>query len=489
MRHYKKYIGGEWRDSEKCNPVYDKYTNTQYAEYAVTTPEEVDEAVAAAKKSFQEHVLTGTERYEILMKAKELILQEKDEIADMICHESGRVYGDAAWEVDRAVVSLDLAAEEARRIHGEMIPTLGMPGHEDKLCYTILKPKGVVAIIMPFNLPLVLTMNKLAPAIASGNTVVLKPSQVSPGHAVKLVEVLLKAGLPANHIQLVLGKGSEAGEALLKNQDVAFYCFTGSMEGGVHVKDKVGLRKCSMDLGNTSPVIVHKDVDVKAVAGNCAGYGFYNAGQVCFRPQRLYVHRDIFDEFVGEIKNFCETVKVGDPMAEGTYVGPMISPEDVERVDCWVKEAVEGGATVVAGGKKFCDTVYMPTLLTDVTRDMKVVDKEIFGPVMVAIPYEDFNDALDMANDSIFGLHAACFTNDLNLAMKAADKLEAGGVIINETSATHIPNSPFGGIKNSGAGDKESPSQTIREMSDEKTIVIAIKDTTPVKDNGRFSKI
>ena len=147
---------------------------------------------------------------------------------------------------------------------------------------------------MPFNLPLVLTMNKLAPAIAAGNTVVLKPSQVCPGYAVKLTEVLLKAGLPADHIQLVLGKGSDVGEALLNHQDVAFYCFTGSMQGGIHVRNKVGLRKCSMDLGNTSPIIVHKDVDVKAVAGNCAGYGYYNAGQVCFRPQRLYVHKDIF---------------------------------------------------------------------------------------------------------------------------------------------------------------------------------------------------
>ena len=489
MRQYRKYINGEWRDSAQKNPVFDKFTNTQYAEYAVTTREEVDEAVAAALKSFRENELNGTQRYEILMKAKEIIAQEKDEIADMICHESGRVYGDAAWEVDRAIVSLDLAAEEARRIKGEMIPTLGMPGHEDKLCYTILKPKGVVAIIMPFNLPLVLTMNKLAPAIASGNAVILKPSQVCPGYAVKLVEVLLKAGLPANHIQLVLGKGSEAGEAMLDNQDIAFYCFTGSMEGGIHVKNKVGLRKCSMDLGNNSPVIVHNDVDVKAVAGNCAGYGYYNAGQVCFRPQRLYVHKDIFDEFVSEIKNFCETVKVGDPTAAGTYVGPMISTKDVDRVDGMVKEAVAQGATLVAGGKKYSDTTYMPTLLTNVTREMRVVKDEIFGPVMVAVPYEDFNDAIDAANDSIFGLHSACFTNDINLALKAADKLEAGGVIINETSATHVPNSPFGGIKNSGAGDKESPSQTIIEMSDEKTIVIAIKDAAPRKEGARFSKI
>lgn len=488
MRHYQMYINGAWRDSDTCNPVLDKFTNTPYAQYAVTTPEEVNEAVAAAQRSFREHVLSGTERYEILTRAKTLLLEQKDEIADMICHESGRIYADAAWEVDRALVSLELAAEEARRIRGEIIPTLGMAGHEDKFCYTILKPKGVVAIIMPFNLPLVLTMNKLAPAIAAGNTVVLKPSQVCPGYAVKLTEVLLKAGLPADHIQLVLGKGSDVGEALLNHQDVAFYCFTGSMQGGIHVRNKVGLRKCSMDLGNTSPIIVHKDVDVKAVAGNCAGYGYYNAGQVCFRPQRLYVHKDIFEQFVAEIKSFCENVKVGDPRQPGVYVGPMISPADVERVDAWVQEAVAQGATLVAGGRKYSDTVYLPTLLTNVTKDMKVVKDEIFGPVLVAISYENFDDAINEANDSVFGLHAACFTNDLNLAMRAADRLEAGGVIINESSATHVPNSLFGGIKNSGAGDKESPSRTIIEMSDEKTIVIAIKQDAGESDD-RLTKI
>ncbi len=490
MRYYKKYINGEWRDSDKRNPILDKYTQSLYAEYAVTTAADVDEAVAAAKKSFIENPLNGTQRYEILMKAKELLMAERDEIADMICHEAGRRLEDAAFEVNRAIITFDLAAEEARRICGHMVPTLGQPGHEDKLCYTILKPKGVVAIIMPFNLPLILTANKLAPAIAAGNTVVLKPTQVCPGYAVKLVEVLLKAGLPKNHIQLILGRGSEAGEALLKNQDVAFYCFTGSKDGGIHVRNTIGLRKASMDLGNNSPVVVWKDVDVKAVAGNCAGYGFYNAGQVCFRPQRLYVHKDIFEEFCAEIKAFCENCGVGDPTKPETYVGPMISPEDVTRVDEWVKEAVAQGATLVAGGEKYCDTVYRPTLLTNVTRDMKVVKDEIFGPVLVAVPFEKIEDAFAMANDSEYGLHSACFTNDLNIALAATEALEAGGVIINESSATHVPNSPFGGIKNSGAGDKESPYGTIREMSDEKTIVIKMEQViSPENAEGRFSKL
>lgn len=472
MNHYKMYVNGEWREGASVNPIYEKFSGKQYAEYAVTSEAEVNEAISAAKKSFEEIKLSATDRYNILKKTAEILMKNQDEIAEIITHEAGRVYGDAAWEVVRAVTSFDLAAEEARRICGEMIPTEGQSGHEDKVCFTVRQPIGVVGIVMPFNLPLVLTVNKLAPAIAAGNTVVLKPTQVCPGYAVKLVEALLEAGLPKNHIQLILGRGATTGEALLKNQDVAFYCFTGSREGGVHVRNTVGLRRCSMDLGNTTPAIVHKDTDVKAAALSCAGTGFYNAGQVCFRPQRLYVHKDIFDEFVGYVKEYAETVTVGDPMKEGTNVGPMISAKDVDRVDSWVKEAAACGAEIVAGGKKYSDYVYMPTVLTNVTKDMKVVKDEIFGPVVVVIPYENFDDAIAMCNDTIYGLHAAAYTTNINLALKAIDGLDYGGIIINESPATHVPNSPFGGIKDSGSGGKESPYDTICEMTDVKTVVI-----------------
>ena len=476
MNHYKMYVNGQWRDSASVNPIYDKYTGELYAEYAATSEAEVHEAVSAAKRSFRQNKLSGTERYNILKKAADILMRDQDEIAQILTHEAGRVYGDSAWEVVRAYTSFDLAAEEARRICGEMIPTGGQPGHEDKLCFTVRQPIGVVGIVMPFNLPLVLTVNKLAPAIAAGNTVVLKPTQVCPGYAVKLVEALLEAGLPKNHIQLILGPGSTTGEALLQDQDVAFYCFTGSREGGIHVRNTVGLRRCSMDLGNTTPAIVHKDADVKMAAASCAGTGFYNAGQVCFRPQRLYVHKDVFDEFVRYAADYAKSVCVGDPMKEGTAVGPMISPKDVDRVDAWVQEAVAGGAVAAAGGRKQSDYVYLPTVLTNVTRDMKVVKDEIFGPVVVVIPYEDFGEAVALCNDTIYGLHAAVFTSNINLALKAVENLDYGGIIVNETPATHIPNSPFGGIKDSGSGGKESPYDTVCEMTDLKTVVIRTFD-------------
>lgn len=474
MRLHKMYVNGEWRDSDMRIPVYNKYTGEQCAEFAMTSAAEVDEAVAAAKKSFRENKLTPTQRSNILNRVADLLVEEQDDIAALICHEAGRCMGDSQWEVMRTVTSFKMAAEEAKRIKGEVIAADGMEGFENKVCYTVRKPIGIVGMIMPFNVPLVLTANKVAPALAAGNTVVLKPASVCPGHAVKLVEILLKAGLPANHIQLILGNGSVTGEALLRNEDVGFYCFTGSMKMGEYVRNTVGLRKCSMDLGNNGAVIIHKDADVKAAAQNMGASGYMNAGQLCFRPQRLYVHKDILDAFIEELKAYTETVVAGDPEAPGTSVGPLISAEAVERVDAWVKEAIQEGAELVIGGEKKTPRVYAPTVLVNAKADMKVVKDEIFGPVLAIIPYEDFDEAIKAANDSIYGLHYAAFTKDINLAMKAIDELEAGGIVINDTTAVHIPNMPFGGIKKSGAGGNESPSICIEEMTDEKTIIISV---------------
>lgn len=475
MIHYKMYIDGKWEGSASVKPVYEKYTGEEYAVYAESTPEDVDRAVASAKESFRKDALTPTQRHDILMRTAEILKEMQEEIAQSICHEAGRTIEDSRYEVLRAVGSFQLSAEEGRRIAGEMIPAEGIAGDEDKMCFTVRKPIGVVAAIMPFNVPLVLTVNKIAPAIAAGNTIVLKPTKDCPGHAVLLVKALLKAGLPANHVQLVLGPGSTVGEALLKNQDIACYCFTGSLEMGTHVRNSVGLRRCLMDLGNNGGVIIHKDVDVKDVAITCAATGFTNAGQLCIKPQRLYVHEDIVDEFVQAMKEYAESVAVGDPADEKTMIGPMISEKEVDRIDAWVKEAQAGGAVVVCGGEKISPRVYQPTILTNVTKDMKVVSNEAFAPLVVVIPYKDFDDAIDQLNDSKYGLHAAAFTNDFNLALRATQKIEAGGVIINGSTYTHIPVMPFGGIKNSGVGGKEGPRYCIEEMTDVKTIIYYMK--------------
>lgn len=475
MRHYQMYVNGEWRDSKEVKPVYDKYTGEQVATYAVTSIAEVDEAVAAAKKSFEEVKLTPSQRADILIKAAQYIVDDYEEMAQVICEEAGRLIGDSRGEATRSKGAFELSAEEGRRICGEMVPVEGMAGAESKMCFTMRVPVGVVCAITPFNVPLSLTVHKVAPAIAAGNTVVLKPTSDTPGFAVKLVEALLKAGLPKNHIQLVLGGGSTVGEALLKNQDINFYTFTGSKDTGEHIRNSVGLRRSTMELGSNAPVIVHKDVrDVKAAAVNCCAKGFANAGQVCMKPQRLYVHEDIYDAFVEAGVAFAKGLKVGDPKDPETKIGPMISTKNVDRVDVWIQEAVAGGASIAVGGKKVGEHCYAPTILTDVKKGMKVVDSEIFGPVVVVIKYSDFDDAIKQANDSIYGLQAGVFTSDFNLAMKAVKNVEAGGVIINETSFTRVDSMPYGGIKQSSVGGKEGPKYVIEEMTDVKTILIQL---------------
>lgn len=475
MTHYQMYVEGQWKDSDMAKPVYDKYTGEQIATYAHSTNDDVAAAVSAAKRSLKEHPLTPVQRCSILMKAAKLLVEEEEAIAQSICHEAGRLLSDSRGEVRRTALAIEMAAEEAKRICGEMVPVDGFPGTETKMCFTLRVPVGVVCAITPFNVPLSLTAHKVAPAIAAGNTVVLKPTQETPGFAVKLVEVLLKAGLPANHIQLLLGGGGSVGEALLHNQNIAFYTFTGSMEVGEHIKNTIGLRRCSMELGSNAAVIIHKDTaNVTGAAAACAIKGFINAGQVCMKPQRLYVHKDILDEFTGAAIAAAKKMVVGDPADPATNVGPMVKESEVDRVDSWIKEAVAGGAKILTGGEKVGTRCYKPTILTDVKKGMKVVDGEIFGPVVVIVPYTDFNDAIAQANDSIYGLQAGVYTSDINLAMKAARLVEAGGVIINDTSFTRSDNMPYGGIKKSSAGGKEGPKYVIQEMTDVKTIYLSL---------------
>jgi acyl-CoA reductase-like NAD-dependent aldehyde dehydrogenase len=453
MEHYQLYIGGEWRDSSSVKPVYDKYTGEETATYAAASEEDVNLAVASAKKSFETVKLTPKERHDILVKAAKYMVEDAEAMAQAICRQSGRLLGDSRGEATRSAAALELAAEEATRIAGEMVPVDGMGGMENKFCFTVRVPVGVVCAIAPFNVPLSLTVHKVAPAIAAGNTVVLKPTKDSPGYAVILVRALLKAGLPKEHIQLVLGDGATAGNALLKNQDINFYTFTGSLETGIHIKREIGMRRCSMELGSNAPVIVHSDAaDVKKAATLCGMKGYNTAGQICMRPQRLYVHNSVLSEFTETLVSFANSLVCGDPKDPATKIGPMISEKDVDRVDSWVKEAVAGGASVLCGGEKFNSRVYKPTVLTGVKKGMKVVDGEIFGPVMVIIPYDDFDDAIRQANDSIYGLQAGVFTSNVGLAMKAVKEIAAGGVIINETSFTRVDSMPYGGIKMSSAG-------------------------------------
>jgi acyl-CoA reductase-like NAD-dependent aldehyde dehydrogenase len=470
MKHYRLYVGGRWVDTEEKFEVLDKFTGRPFATIAQASKEQVETAVRSARNSFNKVKLTPYQRYEILHRLSRLIRKNSDALAETLVREVGKPIKEAKAEVAGVAGNYENLAEEAKRITGEMVPVEANPGSENRLAFTVRVPVGVVCAITPFNYPLSLSTSKIGPAIAAGNAVVLKPTQQTPISACQLVELMLEAGLPPEHIQLILGPGSKAGEWLLENPDINFYSLTGSAEVGAHITRSIGLRRSAMELGSNAAVIVHKDADFKAAAAACAQRGFYNAGQVCISVQRVLVHRDIFEPFVAHARAFAESLVMGDPRDEKITLGPMIHEREVQRVDEWVKQAVQDGATLVTGGKPEGKRFYLPTILTNVKREMNVWCQEVFGPLLMINPYEKFDEAIQATNDAIYGLQAGVYTRDMSLAMKAAREIECGGVIINDTAYYKVSNMPYGGMKQSGFG-REGGKYAIKEMTEEKVVV------------------
>lgn len=472
MIEYGHYINGEWINSKETITVTNKFTNEKFAKIGKATKELVSEAVGNALTTFQENKLTATERYDILMRTAELLKERKNELSKILIYEVGKVKKDADGEIDRAVQTFIASAEEAKRIAGTGIP-LGQSGNENKMAFTVRVPVGVIAAITPFNFPLNLTAHKVGPALASGNAIVLKPTQQTPIIACKLVDILTEAGLPAGWINLVNGKGSETGEHLLEDDRISMYTFTGSPQVGRHIKSKTGIRKVALELGNNSPNIIHKDApDLEKAAELCMTSGFSNAGQACISVQRIYVHRHIYDNFVEKALKVTESLKVGNPELESTDIGPMISLSEAERAERWIREAEESGAKVIAGGKRN-GAIVEPTIIVDAKDEMKVVCEEVFAPIVSIIPFDNIEEAFNQANNSDMGLQVGIFTSDINLAMQSTHKLQFGGVIINDVSTYRADVMPYGGVKNSGIG-KEGPHYAINEMTDEKLVVISL---------------
>lgn len=468
-RRYGNFIDGSWRDAQEWIPVRHKYTGETIGEVGQANADEVAAAVDCAEETFRTKKLQPYERYEILMRAVEIIRTEHEDFAHLLVQEGGKVWKDARAEVERGIQTLLASAEEAKRIAGEGIP-LGQPGGENKLAITIRVPVGVVCAISPFNYPFNLTVHKVGPALAAGNTVVLKPAAATPLVACKLADVLTRAGLPGGFLNVVNGSGSKTGEYLLDNEKIAMFTFTGSPEVGRHIKSKTGIRKVTLELGNNSPNIVHHDApDLDKAAFQCVTRGFANAGQACISVQRIYVHRDVLEPFVKKAVDIARSLKVGDPEHPETDLGPMISEKEAIRAEHWINEAVEEGAVLAYGGKRE-GAVLHPTILVNVKPEMKVVCQEVFAPVISLIPYDDIDDAFRQANDSRFGLQAGLFTSNLQLALRASHELEFGGVNINDVSTFRVDVMPYGGVKDSGIG-REGPHYTVREMTDERLIV------------------
>jgi acyl-CoA reductase-like NAD-dependent aldehyde dehydrogenase len=434
--------------------------------------EQVDDAVRAAKAVLDAGPPPTWKRAEILDRAADIVSQRTEELARIIATESAKPIKTARVEAQRCVSTFTFAAVAARTLAGDVVPMEASAAGEGKLAFTLRMPIGVVGAISPFNFPLNLVAHKLAPAIAAGCPVVLKPASQTPLSAITLARILLdECGLPAGYLNVVTGSGGTVGNAIVDHPDIALITFTGSPEVGWGIKGRAPRKKVGLELGNNAPLIIEPSADVETVAKKVSVAGFSHAGQSCISTQRIYVHESVREQFLDALVPLVEGLVVGDPLDEKTDVSALISSGERDRVQSWVDEAVAAGAEILAGGKVREDGVLSPTVLGGVTPDMNVCANEVFGPVVGVATYSSLDDALRLANDSRYGLQAAIFTADLTDALRAARTLDYGGVLVNEVPTFRADQQPYGGNRDSG-NTREGPQWAVKEMTEERLVII-----------------
>jgi len=467
----KMYVGTEWVDKPKTIPVINPYDGSQIDTVPKADADDIERALATAVRGARAmRKLTGYQRYQILHKAADLMAQHADDLARTITLEEGKIIGESRFEVTRATEIINLSAEEAKRLYAEVIPLDGAPATVNKFGFTVRVPCGVVVGISPFNFPLHLVCHKVGPALAAGNSVILKPATDTPLSGLKLVKILLEAGTPPEAIQCLTGAGSEVGEALCRDPRVRKITFTGSRDVGERICQVAGLKKVTMELGSNSPLIVMPDADLEKVASAVAATGYSNAGQVCISLQRVLPLKGIYNDFLNALKPKVAALATGNPLEEQTKVGPMVRERDAERVEDWVKEAVKAGAKLVTGGERR-GAIYAPTVLADVKPEMRVSKSELFGPAVAVTPVGTIDEAIAMANDTNYGLSAGIFTQNIDWAMKFVHEVESGNLHINWGPQWRADLMPYGGLKESGFG-KEGPKYAVEEMTETKMVVI-----------------
>ncbi|WP_100331155.1 aldehyde dehydrogenase family protein [Bacillus xiapuensis] len=467
----KLFINGQWIDTENTHKVYNKFTGELFSEVGLADEKIVDRAVESAVHAYKHIAFVPSYRYTVLMSAADLLQEHLEEFALVIAQEGGKPIKDAKVEVKRSVATLQLAAEEAKKLVGEIIPNYNVP---DRFLYTVKKPIGAVAAITPFNFPLNLVVHKVAPALAAGNPVIIKPASDTATVAVKLCELLEQAGVPKGYVQCVVGSGRTVGEQLLHDERIAHYTFTGSPGVGKHIQQTIGLRKATLELGSNSATIVHSDADIEKAASQLAKMAFAHAGQICISVQRILINSAIYKSFLKKFMDEVSLLKVGDPLHPDTDVGPMISEKEAKRAEQWIIEAKEAGAAALTGGIREGNILY-PTVLTNVQKGMKVVDEEVFAPIVSLFIYDEIEEAIELVNDSKYGLQAGIYTADLHLSYKIPYLLDVGGVVINDTCCYRTDQMPYGGVKESGSG-KEGPAYAIQELVKTVTVVVNLEN-------------
>lgn len=469
-KRYRVLIGGEWMgDDWKGIEVINPYNDTVIGVVPEAPTEGVDRAIIAARKGFEEiSAMPAYRRSEILARTAELIARDKEEVAEIIALEAGKSWKYAIAEATRSAETFHFAALEAKASHGEIVPMDASPVSAGRFGFYLRTPIGVIGAITPFNFPLNLVAHKVAPAIAAGNSLVLKPATKTPLSSIKMAELLTEAGLPAGVLNLVIGSGATVGNRLVEDERLAMITFTGSPPVGRDIKSRCGLKRVTLELGSNSPTIIEEDGDVDHAVSRCVVGSFANSGQVCISVQRIFVHKNRYDDFIGKFVAATRKLKVGDPLERDCDIGPMISPVELKRAATWLEEAKKLGARVETGGEIAGNCLH-PTILTGVTRDMKVMCSEVFAPIVSVLPYDTFDEALEMADDSVYGLQAGVYTRDIGKAFKAIKRLDVGGVIINDVPTFRVDHMPYGGNKESGLG-REGLRYAMEEMTNIKMV-------------------
>jgi acyl-CoA reductase-like NAD-dependent aldehyde dehydrogenase len=455
-------IGGRPVSADEWIEVLSPYDGAPVARVPALGAAHVAEAVAAAEAALARNDFPQHRRAAVLERAAELLSERIDEFAVTIAREAGKPIRDARAESARCADTLRFSAVEARKLSGEVIPM-------DGLAFALRHPVGVVAAISPFNFPLNLVAHKLGPAIAAGCPVVLKPAELTPVSAIRLVDLLVEAGLPADWISVVTGTGADAGVPLAAHPGPALVTFTGSVGVGRRIQELSPYKKVLLELGSNAPVIVEPDADLDRVIAAIRQGGFSYAGQSCISTQRVLAHRDVYDTVLDGLRAAVATLRLGDPLDEETEVGPLISADAAQRVSDWLAAARSAGAHVTGGERN--GTLLTPAVVADPPRHLDVYRREVFGPVVTVTPYADLDEAIALANDSDYGLQAGIFTSDLGAALRAARELAFGGVLINQVPTFRADQQPYGGLRDAG-NTREGPAYAVHEMTELRFVMV-----------------
>ncbi len=475
VKNYKFLVAGEWRESGEVLEVRNPYNGEVVGITFRPAEGDIEGAVSGAVMATKEMASLPTyRRAAILTSIGNGIIERKEELARTITLEAGKPISDSRREVERAIHLFQIAVEECRRMGGELIPLDLLEAAKGRMAIARRFPVGPILGITPFNFPLNLVCHKLAPAIASGNPIVLKPASATPLTSLILAEIAAGSGIPPGGLSVLPCSGEQA-EGMVRDDRLKLLTFTGSAQVGWHLKGMAGKKRVVLELGGNAGAIIDEGTDLEYATKRCTQGGYGYSGQTCISLQRIYVHKDIYDAFVSKLVERVKALRMGDPMKEDTDIGPLIVLEAGKRLESWVSEAVSQGARVLTGGR-LNGRFFEPTVLVDVRPEMKVSCEEVFGPLVTVSPFESFEQALGEVNRGRYGLQAGVFTGEINKVFLAYKTLQVGGIMINDVPTFRADHMPYGGLKDSGFG-REGIKYAIEEMTEPKLLVLNLKES------------